>query len=48
MGQHSKIHYTDPLGKARDWEFCSRKTRVAGAQVDGEFSVSILICRFLS
>ncbi|KAK9380830.1 NUDIX hydrolase domain-like protein [Kockiozyma suomiensis] len=30
-----KVYYNDPNGKARDWEFCSRQTRVEGSDVDG-------------
>lgn len=29
------VHYTDPTGVARDWECCSRATRVEGSDCDG-------------
>ncbi|KAK9452344.1 NUDIX hydrolase domain-like protein [Limtongia smithiae] len=37
-----KVFYKDPNGKARDWEFCSRRTRVEGSDVDGVAIMAIL------
>lgn len=36
------IEYVDPTGKARDWECCSRRTRVPGSECDGVGIVAIL------
>ncbi|KAK9459363.1 NUDIX hydrolase domain-like protein [Lipomyces oligophaga] len=37
-----KAFYTDPEGKARDWEFASRQTRVEGSDVDGVAILAVM------
>ncbi|KAK9467659.1 cyclic phosphodiesterase-like protein-domain-containing protein [Lipomyces arxii] len=37
-----KVFYKDPLGKARDWEFASRQTRVEGSDIDGVAILAII------
>ncbi|KAK9477745.1 NUDIX hydrolase domain-like protein [Lipomyces japonicus] len=37
-----KVFYKDPNGKARDWEFASRQTRVEGSELDGVGILAIL------
>lgn len=37
-----RIHYVDPHGKERDWEYASRTTRVEGADCDGVGILAIL------
>lgn len=37
-----KVYYVDPTGKERDWEFCSRTTRVPGSAADGVAVIAIL------
>lgn len=36
------IEYVDPLGKLRDWEYCSRKTRVEGNDCDGVGVIAVM------
>lgn len=36
------IEYVDPLGQPRDWECCSRTTRVPGSECDGVGIVAVL------
>lgn len=40
--QTGLIHYVDPTGKERDWEFASRSTRVEGADCDGVGILAVL------
>lgn len=40
--QTNLIKFVDPQGKERDWECCSRKTRVAGSDCDGVGIIAIL------
>ncbi|KAK9456309.1 NUDIX hydrolase domain-like protein [Dipodascopsis uninucleata] len=37
-----KVFYKDPNGKARDWEFATRQTRVEGSDVDGVAILAII------
>lgn len=37
-----KIYYVDPTGKDRDWECCSRQTRVEGSDCDGVGIIAVL------
>lgn len=40
--QTNLIKFIDPQGKERDWECCSRKTRVEGSDCDGVGIIAIL------
>lgn len=40
--QAKLIEYVDPNGKARDWEYCYRKTRVEGSDCDGVGIICVL------